>query len=341
MKIRYGHEGRHGPRAAALIGPQILAVLLLQASALPARAQDAVQYPGKAVRWLIPFAAGGPVDLLTRAIGEKLAQRWNHPVVMENRPGAGGTIGTSLAAKAPPDGHTLMTGHVGTHAINATLYPKLPYDPVKDFTPISLVAYMPFAVLVHPSVPAKNIKELIALAKARPGQINYASAGNGGPTHLIPEYFKTAARVNIVHVSYKGNAAALTDLMSGEVQLMFSNFLTSLPFVHSGKLRVIAISSAKRWLRMPDLPTMSESGLPGFHATAWYGMLAPANVPAGILQRLNADAAAVLAAPDMRERFVPQGIDLTTSTPAEFAELIRSEIPKWREIVRAAGATPG
>jgi len=317
------------------------AVWLAPASVPPAHAQDPAPYPDRTVRWLIPFAAGGPVDLLTRAIGEKLAQRWSQPVVMDNRAGAGGTIGTALAAKAPPDGHTLMTGHVGTHAINATLYPRLPYDPVRDFTPITLAAYMPFAVLVHPSVPAKNVKELIALARARPGQINYASAGNGGPTHLIPEYFKTAARVNIVHVSYKGNAAALTDLVAGEVQMMFSNFLTSLPFVHSGRLRVIAVSSARRWPRMPDLPTISESGLPGFHATAWYGVLAPANLPAGVLRKLNADASSVLAAPDMRERFVPQGIDLTSSTPGEFADLIRSEIPKWRDIVKAAGATPG
>lgn len=341
MKMRNGHVREYGWRTSALAGLQGLTCFLLQLPAMPSWAQEPVQYPSKAVRWLIPFAAGGPVDLMTRAIGEKLGQRWSQPVVMENRPGAGGTIGTSLAAKAPPDGHTLVTGHVGTHAINATLYPKLPYDPVQDFTPVSLIAYLPFVVLVHPSVPVKNIKDLIALAKARPGQINYASAGSGGPTHLIPEFFKTSAQVNIVHVSYKGNTAALTDLMAGEVQMMFSNFLTSLPFVRSGKLRAIATSSPKRWSGMPELPTISESGLPGFHATAWYGVFAPANLPAGIAQKLNADITAVLAMPDLRERFVPQGIDLTSSTSAEFAELIKSEIPKWRDIVRSAGAKPG
>ncbi len=303
-------------------------------------AQSAPAYPVKPVRWVGAFAAGGPVDGLSRAVAQKLAQRWGQPVIIDNRSGAGGTLGADLVAKAAPDGHTLMTGHVGTHAINAALYRKLSYDPVRDFTPISLIAYMPFVLLTHPAVPAKNAGELIALAKARPGQLNYASAGIGGPTHLIPELFKTMARINVVHVSYKGNTAALTDLVSGQVQMMFSNLLTSMPFVRVGKLRAIGISTAKRSPQLPDLPAIAESGPPGFDVTAWYGVLAPAGLPGPLLERLNAEIAQTLGLPEMRERFVPQGIDLTSSTPQHFAELIKSELPKWRKVVNDAGAVP-
>jgi tripartite-type tricarboxylate transporter receptor subunit TctC len=303
-------------------------------------AQSAPAYPGKPVRWVVAFAAGGPVDVLSRAVAEKLAQRWGQPVIIDNRSGAGGALGADLVAKAAPDGYTLMTGHVGTHAINATLYRKLSYDPVRDFTPITLIAYMPFVLLTHPAVPAKTAKELIALAKARPGQLNYASAGIGGPTHLIPELFKTMAGINVVHVSYKGNTAALTDLVAGQVQMMFSNLLTSIPFVRVGKLRAIGISTAKRSPQAPDLPAIAESGLPGFDVTAWYGVLAPAGLPGPLLARLNAEIAQTLALSEMRERFVPQGIDLTSSTPQHFAELIKSELPKWRKIVNDAGAVP-
>ncbi|MGZ8264105.1 MAG: tripartite tricarboxylate transporter substrate binding protein [Burkholderiales bacterium] len=329
--------------AAVRCGPAVFsaAVLTLCAGLQTASAQQTETYPAKAVRWVVPFAAGGPVDLMSRAVAERLSQRWHQPVVMDFRPGAGGTIGTGFVAKAPPDGYTLMTGHVGTHAINATLYPQVPYDAVRDFTPISLIAEIPFAVLVHPSVPAKSVKELIALAKARPGDLNYASAGIGGPTHLIPEYFKSVAGIDIVHVSYKGNAAALAGVVSGEAQLMFSNFLTSTPLVQAGRMRLLATSAQQRSARMPDLPTISESGIPGFHATAWYGALAPAGLPQPLLQKLHADITAVLSAPDLRERFGAQSIDLVTTTPAGFAALIKSEIPKWGKIVRSSGAKPG
>jgi tripartite-type tricarboxylate transporter receptor subunit TctC len=303
-------------------------------------AQSAPAYPSKPVRWVVAFAAGGPVDVLSRAVAEKLAQRWGQPVIIDNRSGAGGTLGADLAAKAAPDGYTLMTGHVGTHAINATLYRNLPYDPVRDFTPVTLIAYMPFVLLTHPAVPANNAKELIALAKARPGQLNYASAGNGGPTHLIPELFKTMAGINIVHVSYKGNTAALTDLVAGQVQMMFSNLLTSMPFVRIGKLRAIGISTAKRSSQVPLLPSIAESGLPGFDVKAWYGVLAPAGLPKSLLARLNAEIAQTLALPDMQARFVPQGIDLASSTSEHFAELIESEVVRWRKIVNDAGAVP-
>jgi tripartite-type tricarboxylate transporter receptor subunit TctC len=290
------------------------------------------------VRWIVPFAPGGPTDIMSRAVGEKLGQRLGQQFVVDNRGGAGGNIGAELVAKAQPDGYTIMIGHVGTHAINIALYQKVPYDPVRDFTPISLLATLPLALVVHPSVPAHNVKELIALAQKRPGELNFASAGNGGPTHLTAEVLKSMAKINIVHVPFKGNAQALIELMSGRVQIMFSNLLTSMPHVRTGKLRAIAISTAKRSPQAPDLPTVAESGVPGFDVTPWYGVLGPANLPRTIMQRLNAEVADIVKMPEMQERFVAQGVDLTSSTPEQFAALIKTEVPKWKKIVQDSGA---
>ncbi len=295
-------------------------------------------YPTRPVRWVVPFAPGGPTDIMSRAIGEKLGQRLGQQFVVDNRGGAGGNIGAEVVARAPADGYTIMIGHVGTHAINVALYKNVPYDPVKDFTPISLLATLPLALVVHPSVAAANVKDLIALAQKRPGELNFASAGNGGPTHLTAEVFKTMTKTNIVHVPFKGNAQALTELISGRVQLMFSNLLTSTPHVRGGKLRAIAISTARRSPQTPELPTVAESGVPGFDVTPWYGALGPAALPNAITSRLHAEVAEILKAPDMRERFVAQGVDLASSTPAQFAELIKTEVPKWRKIVQDSGA---
>jgi tripartite-type tricarboxylate transporter receptor subunit TctC len=275
---------------------------------------------------------------MSRAVAEKLTQRLGQQFVVDNRAGAGGTIGAEVVAKSAPDGYALMIGHVGTHAINATLYPRIGFDPVKDFTPITLIATLPLALVVHPSVPAKDAKELIALAKARPGQLNFASAGNGGPTHLTGELLKTSAGIDIVHVPYKGNAAALLDVVAGRVHMMFSNMLTAMPHVRAGKLRAISISSAKRSPQAPELPTIAESGVPGFAAVPWYGVLGPAGMPRPIVTRLNTEIARALAQPDMNERFVAQGIDLQSSTPEQFGALIKSELVKWRKVVRDAGA---
>jgi tripartite-type tricarboxylate transporter receptor subunit TctC len=275
---------------------------------------------------------------MSRAVADKLSQRLGQPFVVDNRAGAGGNIGAELVARSAPDGHTLMIGHVGTHAINVSLYPKLSFDPVRDFTPITLVATLPLALVVHPLVPARNVKELIAHAKTYPGALNFASAGNGGPTHLTGELLKSAAGIDIVHVPYKGNAAALVDLVAGRVQMMFSNMLTSMPHVKAGKLRAIGISSPRRTPQAPDLPTIAESGLPGFAAVPWYGVLGPTGVPRPIVMSLNAAIALALVEPDMRERFVTQGIDLQSNTPEQFASLIRSEVVKWRKVVREAGA---
>ena len=295
-------------------------------------------YPSRPVRWIVPFAPSGPTDLMSRAVAEKISQRFGQPFVVDNRPGAGGNIGAEVVAKSAPDGYTLMIGHVGTHAINATLYPKIAFDPVRDFTPITLIATLPLALVVHTSVPAKNVKELIAYAKAKPGQLNFASAGNGGPTHLTGELLKTSAGIDLVHVPYKGNAAALTDLIAGRVQMMFSNMLTWMPHVRAGKLRAIGISSEKRTPQAPELPTVAESGVPGFAAVPWYGVLGPAGLPKAMVSKLNAEISRAIALPDMQERFVAQGIDLQSSTPEQFGALIRTELVKWRKVVRDAGA---
>jgi tripartite-type tricarboxylate transporter receptor subunit TctC len=299
---------------------------------------DATNYPNRPVRWIVPFAPSGPTDLMSRAVAEKLSQRLGQPFVVDNRPGAGGNIGAEVVSKSAPDGYTLMIGHVGTHAINATLYPKLAFDPVRDFTPITLIATLPLALVVNASLPVRNVKELIAYAKANPGKLNFASAGNGGPTHLTGELLKSSARIDIVHVPYKGNAAALTDLVAGRVQMMFSNMLTAMPHVRAGKLRALAVSSPKRSPQAPDLPTIAESGVPGFNSVPWYGALGPARLPKSIVTKLHDAIAAAIAQPDMRERFVAQGIDLQSSTPEEFGALIRSELVKWRTVVRQAGA---
>jgi tripartite-type tricarboxylate transporter receptor subunit TctC len=275
---------------------------------------------------------------MSRAVAEKLSQRLGQQFVVDNRAGAGGNIGAEVVSKSAPDGYTLMIGHVGTHAINVSLYPKVGFDPVRDFTPITLIATLPLALVIHPSVPAKDVKELIAYAKARPGQLNFASAGNGGPTHLTGELLKTSAAIDIVHVPYKGNAAALLDLVTGRVQMMFSNMLTAMPHVRAGKLRAIGISSAKRSPQAPDLPTIAESGLPGFSAMPWYGVLGPAALPRPIVNKINSEIAHALAQLDMQGRFVTQGIDLQSSTPEQFGALIKSEVVKWRKVVRDAGA---
>jgi tripartite-type tricarboxylate transporter receptor subunit TctC len=295
-------------------------------------------YPNRPVRWIVPFAPGGPTDIMSRAIGEKLGQRLGQQFVVDNRGGAGGNIGAEIVSRAPADGYTIMIGHVGTHAINLALYAKVPYDPIRDFTPISLLATLPLALVVHPSVPARNVRELIALGQKRPGELNFASAGNGGPTHLTGEVLKSLTKVSIVHVPFKGNAQALTELISGRVQMMFSNLLTSMPHVRAGKLRGIAISTAKRSPQSPDLPTVAESGVPGFDVTPWYGGLGPAGLPNAIITRLHDEIADIVRAPDMRERFVAQGVDLASSTPEQFAALIKSEVPKWRKIVQDSGA---
>jgi tripartite-type tricarboxylate transporter receptor subunit TctC len=319
----------------------IRALLLLAlplALAGPAGSQD---YPTRPIRLIVPFAPGGPTDIMSRAISERITSRLGQPLVVDNRPGAGGGIGSELAARSAPDGYTMLLGHIGTHAINASLYQKLGYDPVRDFAPITMIATLPLGLWVNASVPAASVNELVALAKAKPGSINFGSAGSGGPTHMAGEMLKAMARIKIVHVPYKGNAAALTDLVAGRVQMMFSNLLTAGPHARAGKLRGLAVSSARRSSQAPELPTVAESGVPGYDITPWYGVLFPAGTPRAIVLRLNQEIGGILTTPEVAERFRAQGVDFVTSTPEAFGALIKSEIPKWRKVVKESGATAG
>lgn len=313
-----------------------LAAFVVIGLAWPAHAAE---FPERLVRIVVPFPAGGPVDILARAIGQRLSEMWGQPLIVDNRGGAGGSIGTEWVARAAPDGHTLVMGHVGTHAINATLYAKLAYDPVRDFAPVTLVATLPLALVVHPSMPAASVRDLVALARARPGQINFASAGAGGPTHLSGELLRMLAKIDIVHVPYKGNAAALANVMAGEAHMMFSNLLTATPHTRAGKLRSLAIGTAERTPQAPQLPTVAEAGVPGFDVTAWYGILAPAGIARTTLDKLNRDIGQVLALKEFRAKFETAGVDLKSSSSEEFAALIRREVPRWALVVKRSGAS--
>jgi len=319
-------------RRAALSLAATLAILAPHA----ARAADA--YPAKPVRFVVAFPPGGGTDIIARAIAQKLAERIAQQVVVDNRPGAGGNIGTDIVAKSAPDGYTMLMGSAGPLAINASLFGKMPFDPIKDLAPVTLAASTPNVLVVHPSLKAATVKELIALAKARPGEINFASSGHGTPAHLAGELFNSMAGVKMVHVPYKGAAPALADLLGGQVQLMFSTMPPALPHVKDGKLRALAVTSAKRSPAAPDLPTLDEIALPGFEANTWHGVVVPAGTPRAIIARLNREIVAILHLPDVVERFSSQGAEALGSTPEEFAAYIRSETLKWARVVRESGA---
>lgn len=306
--------------------------------ALNASAQGAATYPTKPIKIVVPFPPGGATDILARAIGAELQKAFGQTVLIENKAGAGGNPGADMVAKSPPDGYTLVMATVGTHGINMSLYSKMPYDAVKDFEPITLVAGVPNLLVVHPSVAAKNVAELTALAKAQPGKLNVASSGNGTSIHMAAELYKLMAGVDILHVPYKGSSFALTDLLGGQVQLMFDNMPSALPHVKAGKLRALAVTSPKRSSALPDIPTMDEEGLKGFDATSWFGLLAPAGTPKDIIAKLNAAAVKALATPEMRERLASQGAEAVGNTPEQFAAFIKAEIEKWAKIVKASGA---
>jgi len=303
----------------------------------PASAQ-APAYPTKPVRIVVPFPAGGATDILARAVAQKLTETWGQAFVVDNRPGAGGNIGSELVAKAAPDGYTLEMGTVGTHAINASLYAKMPYDHVKDFAPIILVAGVPNVLVVNPAVPVNSVQELIAYAKANPGKLNFASSGSGTSIHLSGELFKVMAGVQMTHIPYKGSAPALADLLGGQVQLMFDNLPPSLPQIKGGKLRALGVTSAARAPTLPDTPTIAESGLPGFDASSWFGLLAPAGTPPAIIAKLNTEIAKWLASPEAREKLVAIGANIAGGTPEDFARHIQAETVKWAKVVKESGA---
>ena len=296
-------------------------------------------YPARAVRFIVPYPPGSGTDIVARMLGQKLAEAWGQQVLVDNRPGAGAIIGVDAIAKAAPDGYTIGIADNGPLAINPALYPKLPYNPVRDLVPVTLVANLPFILVVHPSVAATSVAELVALAKARPGQLNYASVGNGSAVHLATELLKTRAGIDLVHVPYKGSAPALTGVLAGEASVMFVNLLSSLPMVKAGKLRALATGTPRRLIAMPDLPTVAESGVAGYEYQAWFGVVAPAGTPRAIVERLNADLRRVIAMPDIRERMINQGgLEPVGSSAESFAAMIPAEIEHWGRVVRETGA---
>lgn len=297
-------------------------------------AQD---YPNRPIRFISPFPAGSGVDIAARIIGQEMTERWGKPVVVDNRSGASGIIGAEIAARSTPDGYTLIMGNVSTHAININVMKKLPYHPVKDFAPITLVAVLPEILLVHPSVPASSIKELIALAKAKPGQLTFGSAGNWTGPHMESERLKLLAGIDIVHVPYKGSAAALTDLLGGRITMYFTNMLSAAPYIQSGKLRALGVSGAKRSIAAPDVPTIAEAGVPGYEEYNWYGVLAPAGTPKNVVGKLNQTIVQILKTPEMNDRLTKQGLDVVADSPQEFARFIQQQIEKYAKLIRDSG----
>jgi tripartite-type tricarboxylate transporter receptor subunit TctC len=293
------------------------------------------QYPARAVQVVVPFPAGGPTDVLTRVLAQKLAERWSKPVVVVNKPGAGGTIGSDIVAKSAPDGYTLLMATTSTHSIGPSLQ-KLPYDPVKDFAPVSQVSNATNVLVVSPKLGVANVRELVALAKAKPGALNFASSGTGTIPHLTGELFKHLAQLDIVHVPYKGTGLSIPDLANGQVALLFDSIVTAQTHVKSGSVKALAISSPRRTPLMPDLPTMIEAGVPGFESETWFGLFAPAGTPADIVSRVSADTAAVLAAPDVRARFAAAGAETVGGTPAQLAARVKSDAAKWAAVIKAA-----
>jgi len=319
--------------------PRLRTGWLMLAAALCVPLAFADVYPDKSIRLVVPFPAGGPTDMVARPLAQFLGEQLKQTVVVDNRGGAGGSIGAEVVAKAPADGYTLLMATVGTQAINATLYRKLGYDPVKDFTPISLVAAAPVALVVNPSVPVSSVAELIALAKSKPGSLNFGSAGNGTPGHLTGEMFRAATGIDLKHVPYKGSAPALSDLLGGQIQIMFDPLQSVLAQVRAGRLKLLAISSKTRSSAAPDVPTFAEAGLKDFEATAWWAVFAPASLPPAIAARLNTSINAVVNSSAFRALLEPQGVTVLGDSREALAQFQRSEIDKWGKAVRASGAS--
>ncbi|WP_374672149.1 Bug family tripartite tricarboxylate transporter substrate binding protein [Acidovorax temperans] len=327
----------HATRRFAL--GSIASAVVLGAGLLGGTSALAQAYPTKPVTIIVPFAAGGTTDILARIIGQALTAELGQSVVVDNRGGAGGNIGGQAAAKATPDGHTLFMGTVGTHAINASLYKKMPFDPVKDFAPLTRVANVPNLLVANPAQPYKSVKDLIAYAKANPGKVNFGSSGNGSSIHLSGELFKSLAKVDMQHVPYKGSAPAVTDLLGNQIGIMFDNMPSAIQHVRSGKLVPLAVTTAKRSPELPSVPTIAEAGVPGYEATSWFGMFAPAGTPVPVLAKLNAAIVKVLAQPDVKKKINEQGAEVYSETPEQFAAFIQAESVKWGRVVKESGAS--
>ena len=313
----------------------LFATLLLAALTATAQAQT---WPSKPIKYIVPFAAGGTTDILARTISDKLSIALGQPVIVENKPGAGGGVGAAETAKAPPDGYTVMGGTISTHAINATLYSNLPYDPVKDFVAITLIARVPNMLVINNDIPAKDVAELIKLMKASPGKWNFASSGNGTSQHLSGELFKGMAGVDMQHIPYKGSPPALSDVMGGQVSMTFDNITTAWTLAKGGKLRALAVTTAKRSPIAPDVPTLGESGLPGYEIGSWQGVFAPAGTPPDIVKRLNAEIVKIINLPDVQKKLLDLGAEPVANSSEEFTAFVKVEVVKWGEVVKKSGA---
>lgn len=304
---------------------------------LGAQGALAQSYPKKPITIVVPYPPGGPTDIVARVVGQKLGERLGQQVIVDNRPGAGGNIGAALVARAAPDGYTLLLGTTA-HAINPSVFPALNYDILKDFSPVVLLTSLPLVVVTNAAVPAKNVQELVALAKSKDGQLTYASSGNGQSTHLAAELFKTMTGVSMTHVPYKGSAPALTDVAGGQVSVMFDTLLSAMPQIKSGRLKALAVTSAKRSASAPELPTVAESGVPGYEAVAWSGLLAPAHTPPEIVAKLNTEINGILSQPDVQKRFLNDGAEPLGGSPEKFSTHISSEVRKWAAVAKLSGA---
>ena len=310
-----------------------IAAALAAFAAVPGIAQ---QYPTKTVRLIVPFVAGGSADVLSRVLAQRLSQQYGQQVIVENRPGSGGHVGAEAAARAAPDGYTIVFGTIGIHAAYG-IYSRLNYDPARDLQPVVMYADMPCVLIVHPSVPARNVKEFIELARKNPGRLNFGTAGSGSSTHMVGEWFKIVTGVNLTHVPYKGSAQAMQDLLGGQIELMFENLTTGIAQIKAGKVRALGMTSSERSPSMPEVPTVAEAGVPGFEATAWFTIAAPAKVPADIVRKLNADMNAFFKAAEMQPRWLEMGLVPIGGSPADAEKFFASEREKWNKVIKAAG----
>jgi tripartite-type tricarboxylate transporter receptor subunit TctC len=320
-----------------LLAPLALVTIALTAAGNASAQASAQNFPNKPIHIIVTFSSGGAPDIIARLIGERMGAEWGQSVIVDNKPGAGGNIGADFVAKSAPDGYNIVVGTVGTHSINGALYPKMPYDMIKDFSPITLLATTPNMLVVHNDVPAKNLKEFIALGK-KEGKMSFASSGSGTSIHVSGELFKTATGIDMTHIPYKGRASAIPDLLGGRVTMMFDNMPSSLPLVREGKLRALGVTSLKRSPAAPEIPTLAEAGLPGFEAVSWFAMFAPANTPKTIVTKLQLEIAKILKSPEISKRLLDIGLEPIGSTPEELAAYQVSEIAKWAKVVKDSGA---
>jgi len=326
-------------RLIGAVSARCAVVLLVAVLLTSADASLAQSYPDKPIRIVVTFPAGGPTDAVARPISQSLSTTWGQPVIIDNRGGAGGIVGTEIVAHSAPDGYNLLIGTAGGMSINPSLHAKLSYDPFKDFAPISMLVINPQILVAHPALAASNVRELVALAKSKPGQLNFASSGTGTATHLGLELFKAATGINVVHVPYKGGAPALTDLIAGQVQLLFISIPSVMPQVKAGRLKALAVSSARRSLSAPDVPTVAESGYPGFEYVNWNALFAPAATPRAIISKLNTEVVKIMRDPDLAQKLVGQGAEPAPGTPEQLAQYMRVDFDRWRKVIRAAGIT--